>query len=66
MKRLNMKKAAGVVAAVALLSGFLFLNKTTTGNVVLNGNVPTIDVISLIGLALVLCSGALAFYAVKK
>ena len=61
-----MKKAAGVVAAVALLSGFLFLNKTTTGNVVLNGNVPTIDVISLIGLALVLCSGALAFYAVKK
>jgi len=66
MKRLNMKKAAGVIAAVALLSGFLFLNKTTTGNVVLNGNVPTIDVISLIGLALVLCSGALAFYAVKK
>ncbi|MBU2616874.1 MAG: hypothetical protein KKB79_02735 [Nanoarchaeota archaeon] len=66
MKGLNMKKAAGVVAAVALLSGFLFLDKATTGNVVLNGNVPTIDVISLIGLALVLCSGILAAYAVKK
>ncbi|MDP3987364.1 MAG: hypothetical protein Q8P81_04025 [Nanoarchaeota archaeon] len=63
---LNMKKLAGVVSAVSLVTGFFFLDRETTGNVVLNGNIPTIDVLSLIGLALVLCSGVLAYYALRR
>jgi len=63
---LNLKKTAGVLAAVSLTSGFFFLDQGTTGNVVLNGDVPMVDLISIIGLALVFCSAVLAVYAIKK
>jgi len=62
----NSKKIMAVFAAAAFFTGFFFLDRATTGNVVLNGNVPPIDVTSLVGVGLVLCSAILSFYSIKK
>lgn len=59
------KSVAAVFAAVAFVTGFLFLNKGTTGNVILDNSHP-VDFISLIGLLLVLCSAILAVYIIKR
>ena len=62
---LRTKKVLASFAGVALVAGFLFLDKGITGNVVLNGRAP-IDFLSLIGLALVFCSAVLAAYSLKR
>lgn len=60
------KKITAIFAAVAFLGGFLFLNNGgITGNVIFNRE-PSLDVLSLIGLALIFCSAILTIYTVKK
>ncbi|MBU1252490.1 MAG: hypothetical protein KJ905_02365 [Nanoarchaeota archaeon] len=63
---INSKKITAVFAIAALVTGFFFLDRGTTGNVVLNGSLPPVDVISIVGLVLVCCSAILAFYSVRK
>jgi len=55
----------GAFAGVSLIAGFLLLNTKTTGNVILNNN-PSFDILSFIGLLLVLFSAGLAFCIIKK
>ena len=64
-KLFKTKGVAAVFAAVAFVAGFLFLDKGTTGNVILD-NSPSFNAISLIGLLLVFCSAILAVYIIKK
>ncbi len=63
--KLKTKKIMGGLAGVSLITGFLLLNNRITGNVILNGG-PSFDVLSFIGLLLVLFSAVLAFYVIKK
>ncbi|MBA7594181.1 hypothetical protein ES703_01120 [subsurface metagenome] len=65
VKWFKAKSVAAVFAAVAFITGFLFLDKGITGNVILDNSYP-IDFISLIGLLLILCSAILAVYILKK
>ena len=65
VKWFKTKSVAAVFAAVAFITGFLFLDKGITGNVILDNSYP-IDFISLIGLLLILCSAILAVYILKK
>jgi len=60
-----MKGVTYAFAAVSLLGGFLFLNKSITGNVILNKQFG-INVVSLIGLLLIICSAILFAYSIKK
>lgn len=59
------RKAIASFAIVALIGGFLFLNQSSTGNVILN-NSNSFNLISAIGLLLILCSIILGAYALKK
>ena len=59
------KKITGTFGLVALATGFLLLNKGITGyatSEIQNTSNP----LSLIGLLLILCSGILAAYSIKK
>ena len=62
---INPKKITAAFSVVALVAGFLFLDKGITGNIILNGHYP-FDVISFIGLLLVFCSAILAGYSLRK
>ncbi|MBM3228304.1 hypothetical protein FJZ20_00225 [Candidatus Pacearchaeota archaeon] len=62
---LKTKKIAGIFALLSFVTGFLFLNSSITGNVILDNKYP-FDVISFIGLLLVLCSALLVAYILKK
>ena len=59
------KDIAAVFAIAAFVVGFLSLDKGITGNMILNNNYP-VNVTSLIGLLLVLCSAILAIYIIRK
>lgn len=59
------KKVTASFAAVALVVGFLFLDRGVTGNVVLNNQAP-VNVVSLAGLLLVFCSAILAIYSTRR
>lgn len=59
------KGVAAVFAAVAFVVGFLFLDRSITGNIILNNSNP-VDLMSIIGLLLVLCSAILTAYILKK
>ena len=59
------KKVAAGFSVFALVSGFTFLNKGITGNVILNGK-PVFDIVPFIGLLLVFFSAIMALYAIKK
>lgn len=66
VKWFKTKGIVAVFAIVAFVVGFSFLDKGgTTGNVILNNHYP-VDVMSIIGLLLVLCSVILAVYIVRK
>ncbi len=62
---LKAKKVTGLFAAVALVAGFLFLDSGITGNVVLNGG-NGFNILSLIGLLLILCSAILTVYTIRR
>ncbi len=64
--RLKTKQATIIFALVALIGGFLFLNQSNvTGNIILSKENP-INIISLIGLLLILFSVVLSLYSIKK
>ncbi len=62
MKR---KKIAAVFAFITFIVGFLFLDTSSTGNVVLNGT-PSFDIGSMVGLLLIVFSAILTIYVVRK
>ncbi len=59
------KKATTSFAIIALIGGFLFLNKGITGNVILS-NKYSFDLVSSIGLSLILCAIVLGVYSIKR
>lgn len=59
------KKVTIPFALVSLMGGFFFLNRSITGNVILN-NKHAFNLVSLIGLLLILCSVVLIAYSIKK
>ena len=59
------KKVTIGFSICALIGGFFFLNHSITGNVVLNAD-KGIDLVSLIGLLLVLCAVILGAYTMMK
>ena len=59
------KKVTSLFALISLVGGFLFLNQGITGNIILNENY-TFNLISLIGLSLIVCSVILGAYSLKK
>ena len=66
LNRLKTKQATTIFALVALIGGFLFLNQSNvTGNIILSKENP-INIISLIGLLLILFSVVLSLYSIKK
>jgi len=62
---LKQTKVTGTFAAIAFVSGFFFLDKAATGNVVLN-KTATFSFTPLIGLLLIFCSTLLTLYTLKK
>jgi phosphatidylserine synthase len=59
------KSVTWVFAIIAVVSGFLFLDSTPTGNVIVNKQNP-ISLLSIIGLLLIACSVILIAYSAKK
>jgi len=56
-----------VFTLIALIAGFIFLNKTFTGNAILNeGQAMNLGIISLIGISLIACSIIMGIYFVKN
>jgi hypothetical protein len=62
---LKTRKTTAGFAILALIAGFLFLDQSFTGNVVLSDKY-SFSIISIIGLLLVFCALMLAIYSVKK
>ena len=62
---LKTRQATSIFAVGSLISGFFFLNQNITGNVILSENY-SFNLISLIGLLLILCSVILGIYSVRK
>jgi hypothetical protein len=62
---LKKKKVTAGFAIIALAGGFLFLNGGVTGNIVIN-NRGSFELLSLIGLLLILCSVVLAVYTLSS
>jgi len=68
MKKENMlktRKTATLFGIAALVGGFLFLNRSITGNIILN-NENSFNLVSLMGMLLIVCSVILGAYALKK
>ncbi len=59
------KKVTASFAIIALGGGFLFLNRSITGNIILNDKYP-FNLVSMIGLLLILCSVILGVYSMRK
>jgi len=59
------KKVTATISALALISGFVFLNQSVTGNVVLS-NPQEFNPISFVGLLLVFLAVVLAAYTIKS
>ena len=62
---LKTKPATAGFSIVALLGGFLFLNHNLTGNIIAE-KTATVDLLSLTGILLIVCSFILALYSTKK
>lgn len=52
-------------ATLAVVSGFIFLDSSVTGNAIVNKQSP-VSALSLIGLLLITCSAVLITYSLKK
>lgn len=50
---------------IAIIAGFIFLDSSVTGNAIAN-NPSSVNLLSLIGLVLVVCSAVLISYSVRK
>jgi len=61
----NQRKVAGSFAVISVMTGFMFLNKSITGNIVLTEQSP-INLISVVGLLLITCSIILGAYSIKR
>lgn len=59
------RQATSLFALASFGFGFIFLKNNFTGNVVLNGG-GSYNLISFIGMLLILCSVALGAYSLKK
>ena len=59
------KSITWTFAIIALIFGFMFLDSGFTGNVIVNKQ-STINLVSIIGLLLVVCSTVLITFSVKK
>jgi len=67
-KEENFFKKKSVVVSFALISlvgGFLFINKDITGNIVLSSKY-SFNLLSIIGLLLIVCSAILGAYSIRK
>jgi hypothetical protein len=62
---LKSKKGTAISALIAAVAGFVFLDKSITGNAIFGGAY-TGSILSLIGLLLIACAAILAGYAIKK
>jgi len=62
---LKKKSVTTIFTLFALAGGFLFLNKGITGNIILSDKY-SFNLVSLIGLVLVLCATILGVYSIKK
>ena len=62
---LTRKRTTTFFAIISLIGGLSFLNKNITGNIILS-KAYSFDLISLIGLLLILCSVILGAYSLKK
>ena len=62
---LKSKKSTTAFAIIALFGGFFFLNKSVTGNTIINHEY-TYSLLPTLGLALILCAVILAIYTVMK
>ncbi len=66
MKNILIKKGVTwVFAIIAVAAGFMFLDSSFTGNVIVNKQ-DSVSLVSLIGLLLLVCSAVLIAYSVKK
>tara|TARA_Y100000310_G_C20435589_1_gene693577 strand:- start:575 stop:787 length:213 start_codon:yes stop_codon:yes gene_type:complete len=59
------RQATSIFAIGSLVSGFLFISQNITGNAIIN-NSSSFNVLSLIGLLLILCSVILGVYSIRK
>jgi phosphatidylserine synthase len=59
------KGVTWVFAIIAIVSGFLFLDSSPTGNVIVNKQ-SSVNLISMIGLILIACAAVLIAYSAKK
>ena len=64
LKSLKSKKVTAAFTIISFLGGLFFINKNITGNAVLNYT-QTVSYLSLIGIALILCSIILGIYTIK-
>ena len=62
---LKSKELTLIFSAIALIGGFFFLENSTTGNVISETN-GIFNILSIIGLLLVLCSMILAGYSISR
>ncbi|MFH1607564.1 MAG: hypothetical protein ABIA78_00340 [archaeon] len=63
---LETRKATAIFTITSLFGGILFINQSTlTGNAILNTTLP-FNLLSLIGLLLIICSVILGAYSLKK
>ena len=59
------KQSTSIFAVISLIGGFLFLNQGITGNVILDKDY-SINLISIIGMFLIVCSIILGLYSLRK
>lgn len=65
LKKTTSKKFTAILAGISFFAGFIFLDKTITGNAIVK-SANYSQTISIIGLLLIFCSLLLAYYSVKK
>lgn len=62
---LKTRQATAIFSVASLTSGFFFLNQNITGNAILSENY-SLNIISIVGLLLILCSTILGAYSLIK
>lgn len=61
------KKVTAFFGLLSLVGSFFFLNRSITGNTIVNETMPEIiQFLPLVGVALLVCSGILIVYSLNK